>query len=444
MTTQMRLKLIGCFCLMMALAPVAVFGQGRPGAGGGGGLIEQTRKILDSLDLSADQKSKIDAILEQSQSDFQKSLPDLQTMAPQDRREKMRSMMEDTKTKIEAELTPDQKDQFDKKLNDMRATLATQMISARLQQFSAALDQLELSDDQRNKANALLDDVKKQLDDAKSDNDPTSRQQKFQDAMQNMRQQLQTILTPDQLQSLRDKMQQQPRPAQAPGGITPPPPPAAGNDAPPTTQPKLATPNQPPQTMMNDASPDKAVTGAPPPKTSNAPVPDTGQSAPDFKLTTLNGSTIQLSSLKGRVIALVFGSYSCPAFRDRIAAIDQLSQSLGTRATVFLVYTKESNPVGGWEVDRNKQDNIAITQPADEPARRAMARQAISTLHLTMPTLVDDMKDTTLTAYGTFPNGAVVINRDGTIAGRQKWAEASVLKRMIDDAVAKPYHDNSK
>ena len=391
------------------------------------------------MDLSADEKTKIDAILDQAQADFQKTLPDLRNMDPQDHREKVQSMMTDAKDKIEAELTPDQKDEFEKKLTEMRGAMATQMIGARLEQFNTALDQLDLTDDQRTKVTSLMNGVKKQLEDAKSDNDPAGRQQKFQDAMQNVRQQLQTILTRISCNPCGTRCSsnrcQAPDPAgwhrRRPRRI----------QAPPTTQPKpSALPNQPQQTMMDQNPPDKPLARASGPQSPDMKGPDTGQPAPGFRLTTLDGSTVQLSSLRGRVIALVFGSYSCPAFRDRIAAIDQLSQSLGTRATIYLVYTRESNPVGGWEVDRNKQDNIAVTQPADEAARRAMARQAVSTLHLTMPTIIDDMKDTAMTAYATFPNGAVVINRDGTIAGRQKWAEATVLKRMIDEATAKAYH----
>ena len=38
-------------------------------------------------------------------------------------------------------------------------------------------------------------------------------------------------------------------------------------------------------------------------------------------------------------------------------------------ADFLIIYTKEAHPVGGWEVDRNKDDNIRISNAGDMNAR---------------------------------------------------------------------------
>jgi len=419
MNKSLLVRVVGCFAFIFILLPAISLAQTRPaGPMGPGNLIEQVHKILSELNLSDDQNTKINAILTQAQADANQIRQ--QETDPQQRRDKMLDLMDGTKDKIEAELSADQKAEFETKLDDLRK-VGAQMMTKRLEQLRKAVGELDLDADQKTKVDALMSDVSQKLEAMKDVKNMRDRMQQFQQIMQNTREQMQTILTPDQLQSLREKMEQQP-------GNNPPAPAAT---PPATTQ---------PQTMLDKNHADKSTMTAVTPKILPQATLDTGQPAPDFRLTKLDGSPVQLSSLKGRVIALVFGSYSCPPFRDRAAAINQLAENYSTRATVYLVYTSEANPVGGWEVERNKQEKIAITQPTDEAGRKAMARTARESLHLTLPILVDDMKDTVTTEYSGFPNGAVVINRDGMIAGQQKWAEAGLLKRMIDEAVVKEYH----
>jgi hypothetical protein len=48
------------------------------------------------------------------------------------------------------------------------------------------------------------------------------------------------------------------------------------------------------------------------------------------------------------------------------------------------------------------------------------------------------MKDSVSSAFGTFPNGAVVIGKDGNIAARQQWTNPDTLRTAIDEAVNAP------
>jgi len=309
------------------------------------------------------------------------------------------------------------------------------------------LREIDLNDDQRQKVNALLDATTAKVREAIASADAADnggRRTKVQEALQDLRQQLMQILTPQQQQSLREKMQEEGvgggalRKRLGNDGAP------AGNKAAaadnPTTRP--ADPTNVPKmtdTMMEGATKTDGVKKGPtiaPQDTGPAKPIEAGEVAPDFKLKKLDGSTVQLSAMKGRVVVLVFGSYTDPVFRGRAPALEKLYQDLGTRASMFLVYTRELHPVGGWELEKNKDANIFVNQPLDVAGRIAAARKYRDTLHLTMPTLVDEMDDAWTKAYGGFPDGAIVINREGTVAASQQWMEPAALRRAIEKAIS--------
>jgi hypothetical protein len=288
----------------------------------------------------------------------------------------------------------------------------------RIERFRAALESLDLNSDQREKVNDLLQATGEKLKDLRNESDPAARQTKLRDAMQDLRAKLSDVLTSEQLQALRQKMQQ--------SG-------AATDRNAPTTAPAT----QPAGMMMQEESanqPKAAVAKSGP--AAATPI-ETGKAAPDFKLLEIDGgSPVQLSSLKGRVVVLIFGSYTCPTLRDRALGLDRLFHDVQGKASVFLVYTREAHPVDGWDIDRNKLDNIQIQQPTSEAARKSIARQAHDSLHLAMPILMDGMDDAVADAFGGFPNAAVVIGHDGVVFGTEQWAEPTSLRHMIDEAIS--------
>ena len=122
--------------------------------------------------------------------------------------------------------------------------------------------------------------------------------------------------------------------------------------------------------------------------------------------------------------------------RDRVAGLNQLTLGVETKADVYLVYTKEMHPVGGWSSTRNDADHISVQEAKTMDEKEAAARHCRGALRLNMPVLTDDLEDSATTAFGTFPDGAVVINRDGTIVESQQWAEPTALRRVVDQVTA--------
>ena len=162
--------------------------------------------------------------------------------------------------------------------------------------------------------------------------------------------------------------------------------------------------------------------------------PGVGEPAPALDLPRLDGTRLRLDNLKGRIVVLVFGSYSSPSFRNRAAALDQLRLETGTKAQFIVIYGREAHPAGEWEVSRNKQDGVAVQQPRTDADRKALAQTARETLKLTTPIALDTIDNSAASAYGAGANSAYVIGRDGKIAARQAWFEPLALKRAIDAA----------
>ena len=183
-----------------------------------------------------------------------------------------------------------------------------------------------------------------------------------------------------------------------------------------------------PKAQGGDSQRDDAVATSPP--------PDVGAAAPEFALEKLDGRSVQLSSYKGKVLVIEFGSYTCPTFRERVAAMQQLAHEAGNRSQFLVIYTREAHPSDGWQVDRNRDENITIPQHKTIADRKAVGKEAREALHISFPIAVDDMNDSVANAYGAGANSAIVVGRDGMILARQKWVDPSGLLRVIEEAAA--------
>jgi hypothetical protein len=168
-------------------------------------------------------------------------------------------------------------------------------------------------------------------------------------------------------------------------------------------------------------------------------LPDTaavGMSAPPFDLQTPGLVHITSSHLKGQVVVLLFGSLTCTTFRDHAIELERLKQKYGARSFFLWIYTRENHPAGGWEVARNQDDGISVTEPKTLQQRLGNAETARVDLHMTVTVVADTMDDSAARAYGGYPNAAVVIDRQGNIAGRQQWVDPSDLGGLIEAAIA--------
>jgi Spy/CpxP family protein refolding chaperone len=275
-----------------------------------------------------------------------------------------------------------------------------------------ALAKLDLSDAQKQQVNDLLAASKAKIAAIRSNAAGNAdAQQQMQQVRADMRQKLETILTPDQMQqfaqALREAIQQR-------GG--------------PNSQRINGNGNDNPKESVADNKPeDMQMSG-----------PALGAAVPDVQIVEANGRAFFPSQYKGHVVVLEFGSMSLPVFRSHAADMERLKMAEGSRAFFLVVYTREAFPAGDKNVERNRDEGVNIPQAASLDDRKAQALETQRELRITMPMAVDAMDDSVSNAFGAFPNGAIVIGKDGMIAARQQWANPDTLRLAIDDAVDAP------
>ena len=80
---------------------------------------ERLQKELDSLNLTDDQKKKIDPIVEKLKTDLQ-AIRDDNSIQGKDKMAKVREKVTAARTDIESNLTPEQKDKFEKDMAEQR------------------------------------------------------------------------------------------------------------------------------------------------------------------------------------------------------------------------------------------------------------------------------------------------------------------------------------
>jgi hypothetical protein len=403
----------GIFTVLLAISTAQAQPTSRPVEVGGGFMLDRLRQIIADLHVSPEQQTKIDATLDKARTDMRDMIEELRQADPQTRRQRIQQFRSKLSEDISSILNSDQVKEFQEKIGELRqqaggaSTQPANRIAAMSQRLRAALDQIDLSDDQKTKVKQTLDDARQRLEDLRAEvqSDPTQAREKFQTITQDLRQQLRGILTPDQQQKLRSIMGPPNEESAAPPPQNAPPPP--------TTVPA----------EHSDASP--------PPSTAV----QVGQKAPAFALRKLDGQTITLAALKGRLVLLIFGSYSSPVFRERAVDLEKFTREFSTHINPIVIYTRENYPKGQWEIDRNRDEGVLIDQPTSLDERILMAEQAHDKLHLSMPVAIDTMDDKTATDYGGQTNAAVLIGRDGTVLAYQKWFNPYTLRREIDDAL---------
>ena len=82
----------------------------------------------------------------------------------------------------------------------------------------------------------------------------------------------------------------------------------------------------------------------------------------------------------------------------------------------FCIYIKEAHPEDEWQVPHNLEDEVVFAQPKTIEERGVIAEACMLKLELKMPTLLDDMDDTTDAAYAAQPERLYVIDTDGNVS----------------------------
>jgi hypothetical protein len=402
--------------------------------GRGDALIARIQTELDQLRLTDEQKGKTQQILTEARQKFRAMADELIQSEPAVRREKLDKFVQEIAEQIKPVLSEQQRGEFETRMERMRlqarpgaaasqpAGMAPQQENAQgpgapnrpgliFERLRDAVDSLDLSDEQRGLVSQLFADTRAKFQEIRAaGGDMPAMREKLLPVLQDTREKLMKVLNDKQKAKLLELMSTDspgPQGRQRPGMMRPE---MREEPANPTTAPIAEAPEIPAGAAI-------------------------GQVAPMFTLKKLDGQNVELSSYKGKIVLLIFGSYTSPSFRQRVTALERIKREYGTRINPIIVYTAENHPVGKWEVQRNKDEGISVEAHKDMDARIAAARKARDAMKITVPIVIDSMDDATAGAYGGTTNAAILIGRDGTILARQRWFEPYALKQEIDSAV---------
>ncbi len=152
------------------------------------------------------------------------------------------------------------------------------------------------------------------------------------------------------------------------------------------------------------------------PEAAPADSPLVGKPAPDLELRLAGGGSLRLSSLRGRPLLLVFGSYTCPQLRHGAPEVNRLYERYRDRVRFLLVYIREAHPAGeSWQSTINEREGVSLPEARSLAERAEHAAFCRALLRIAYEATLDDEDGRAEKAYRAFPSRVFVIDRAGAV-----------------------------
>jgi tetratricopeptide (TPR) repeat protein len=144
--------------------------------------------------------------------------------------------------------------------------------------------------------------------------------------------------------------------------------------------------------------------------------PLVGHPAPDVELHEPDGGRLRLSSLRGRPLVLVLGSYTCPQLRHGAPEVNRLYERYHDRARFLLVYIREAHPEGeSWQSTVNRREGISLPEARSAAERAQHAALCRRELRIPYDAVLDGLDGRAEAAFAAFPSRVFVIDVGGTV-----------------------------
>jgi hypothetical protein len=99
-----------------------------------------------------------------------------------------------------------------------------------------------------------------------------------------------------------------------------------------------------------------------------------------------------------------------------LGELEELHERHGADVVFLIVYIREAHPEGGWVLSGNREQGIAIADPATAAERAEVASTCAVRLRTRLPVAIDGLDDAVALAYGGWPDRLYLVGRDGRIA----------------------------
>ena len=99
------------------------------------------------------------------------------------------------------------------------------------------------------------------------------------------------------------------------------------------------------------------------------------------------------------------------------------------------MYIREAHPTDAWQVEANEQESVLFAQPTTLEERIEVANACSLRLDLSIPTLVDDMGNSTDLEYYALPDRLYLVGKDGRIAFRGAPGPFGFIAAELEQAI---------
>jgi len=167
---------------------------------------------------------------------------------------------------------------------------------------------------------------------------------------------------------------------------------------------------------------------------------EVGERIPELMVTTQHGAQQSLARLwQKRPVLLVTGSLTCPVSRREIPSVEGIRKKFGDRVFVAVLYTQEAHPSAGpfpyedhGQPKQNRIEGLARAQPRTLEERGKLADEFKDRLRLSVPVVLDDMRNQAWETFGGGPNMALLVDRDGVVHAKQGWFDDDEMQEEIE------------
>ncbi|MBL4656770.1 MAG: T9SS type A sorting domain-containing protein [Flavobacteriales bacterium] len=169
----------------------------------------------------------------------------------------------------------------------------------------------------------------------------------------------------------------------------------------------------------------------------------TGDTIPHFILYDINGVEMDIATVlqQGKPVLIVDGSYTCPAYRNKLDELNNIKAIYGNNLEIFIVYVIEAHPIapdispyfGTVHDANNPASGINILQPTTYGERKTVVQEMLNNLTIDVPVYIDGLCNEWWLTFGPAPNNAYLIDLDGVVYVKHGWFDKAPQEDMICD-----------
>jgi hypothetical protein len=99
-----------------------------------------------------------------------------------------------------------------------------------------------------------------------------------------------------------------------------------------------------------------------------------------------------------------------------LGVLEALHDRYREEVAFFVIYIKEAHPEDGWVLETNRNEKIAVRDPATVEQRASVAGACALRLKMRLPVLLDAPDNLVASQYGGWPDRLYLIAKDGRVA----------------------------